>query len=124
MSYTEFAYSTLEVSDTRVQLKLKNTGKRPGAEVVQLYISANKESASVSRPEKELKGFAKVFLLGYEERLVTIPLDRFATSFWDELEEAWVSEQGTYKILVGNSSSNILLQGELQVREKTLWTGL
>ncbi|TVY47717.1 putative beta-glucosidase K [Lachnellula occidentalis] len=93
----------LEVSNTQVQLKVKNIGKRPGAEVVQLYISANKESSSVSRPEKELRGFTKVFLLENEERLVTIPLDRFATSFWDELEEAWASEQGTYKILADSS---------------------
>ncbi|TVY34455.1 putative beta-glucosidase K [Lachnellula subtilissima] len=56
LSYTEFAYSALEVSDAQVQLKVKNTGGRPGAEVVQVYISANKESSPVSRPEKRAQG--------------------------------------------------------------------
>ncbi len=73
---------------------------------------------------KELKGFQKVFLQPNEDKVVTIQLDRFATSFWDETECAWLSEAGIYKISVGSSSDRILLEGELDIRETSSWTGL
>jgi beta-glucosidase len=96
----------------------------PGAEVSQLYIAADEATSSIQRPKKELKGFNKTYLQPGETRRVDIPLDRFTTSFWDEELHCWVCEKGVYKVLVGSSSKEILLVGDLHVQETTRWGGL
>lgn len=73
---------------------------------------------------KELKGFAKVFLEAGEEKEIRIKLDRQATSFWDEIQNSWVSESGTYGVHVGESSQNIVLTGKFVVEATTTWRGL
>lgn len=87
-------------------------------------MAANPKISSISRPKKELKGFAKVFLEPGESEEVTIALDRFATAFWDEILNKWVNEKGTYRILIGKSSANIVLEGELVKTETVTWKGL
>ncbi|GLI73535.1 hypothetical protein PoHVEF18_001753 [Penicillium ochrochloron] len=87
-------------------VQIKNTGKVAGAQILQLYISA--PESPTPRPSKELHGFEKVFLQPGEEKTVDIQLDRYATSFWDEIEDMWKSEQGTYEVLIGTSSQEIL----------------
>ncbi|KAF7530740.1 hypothetical protein PCG10_000250 [Penicillium crustosum] len=94
-----------------------------GATVVQVYISPSPTN-SISRPIKELKGFAKVFLDSCECQDVVIKLDRLSTSFWDETLGCWVSEKGIYGVHVGHSSADIVLSGSLEVEETTTWTGL
>ena len=74
LSYTTFAYSDLKADADKVTFTITNTGSRAGAEIAQLYVA--KADAAVFRPEKELKGFAKVFLQAGECKTVTIPLDR------------------------------------------------
>ncbi|KAJ5389241.1 uncharacterized protein N7496_000309 [Penicillium cataractarum] len=123
LSYTKFDYSDLSVSATSVTLNVSNSGELAGAETVQLYISPDK-LASIARPVKELKGFAKVYLQPGETRRVEIALDRFSTAFWDQELHKWVCEKGQYKVLVGSSSQNILLEGVLDVEETTMWSGL
>jgi beta-glucosidase len=98
-------------------------GSIPGAAVAQLYVSPSPRN-TISRPIKELKGFTKVFLQPGEKKEVVIPLDRLATSFWDETLDCWVSEKGTYKIQVGQSSSQLCLTGSLEVEETFTWSGL
>ncbi|KAJ5962536.1 hypothetical protein N7501_007477 [Penicillium viridicatum] len=78
---------------TVATVQIKNTGKLAGAQILQLYISA--PESSTPRPSKELHGFEKVFVQPGEEKTVNIQLDRYATSFWDEIEDMWKSEQGT-----------------------------
>ncbi|GJN74822.1 glycosyl hydrolase [Purpureocillium lilacinum] len=68
-------------------VQIKNNGNLAGAQILQLYISA--PDSPTPRPSKELHGFEKVFLQPGEERAVDIHLDRYATSFWDEIEEMW-----------------------------------
>ncbi|KAJ5566911.1 Glycoside hydrolase superfamily [Penicillium sp. DV-2018c] len=75
-----------------VSVQIKNTGKLAGAQVLQLYVSA--PESPTARPIKELHGFEKVFLQPGEEKTVNIQLDPYATSFWDEIEDMWKSEQG------------------------------
>ncbi|KAL4955337.1 glycosyl hydrolase family 3 N terminal domain-containing protein [Aspergillus filifer] len=76
---------------------VKNTGKSAGAEVLQLYVAA--PNSPTPRPQKELHGFEKVFLQPGEETVVVITMDKYATSFWDEVEEMWKSEAGVYESL-------------------------
>jgi beta-glucosidase len=116
LSYTTFKISDLSVSANRitkeapieVSVNVTNTGKVPGAEVVQLYI--HEEHPVVERPYRELKGFRKVFLRPGESKTVTMPLDWKALAFWDVKTHAWVAEPGSFTLLVGNSSRNVQCQ--------------
>lgn len=103
-------------------VQIKNTGKMAGAQILQLYISA--PESPTPRPTKELHGFEKVFLRPGEEKTVDIQLDRYATSFWDEIEDMWKSEQGTYEVLIGTSSQEVVARGTFQVDRTTYWRGL
>ena len=111
LSYTTFAYSDLKVNADHVTFTLTNTGKRDGAEVAQLYVA--KPDATVFRPAKELKGFAKVFLKAGESKAVTIPLDDKAFRYWNVLTDRWEVEGGSYQLLVGASVQDIRLSAEL-----------
>lgn len=103
-------------------VQIKNTGKVAGAQILQLYISA--PESQTPRPSKELHGFEKVFLQPGEEKAVDIQVDRYATSFWDEIEEMWKSEKGTYEVLIGTSSLEVVAWGKFQVNRTTYWRGL
>ena len=93
LSYTEFTYSGLKVDDSGAELTVSNTGDRDGAEVVQMYVGL--PNAIVFRPEKELKGFAKVFLKAGESRKVKIPFDDKTFRYWNVKTESWEVETGT-----------------------------
>jgi len=80
-----------------------------GAEVVQVYVKD--EQAAVKRPEKELKGFQKVFLSPGETKTVTLTLESDAFQYYDETKKQWVLEPGKFDILVGSSSRDIRLTG-------------
>ncbi|KAI2786154.1 putative beta-glucosidase H [Penicillium oxalicum] len=97
---------------------IQNTGPRAGAQILQLYISS--PESPTPRPVKELHGFEKVFLQPGEGKMVAIRLDRYATSFWDEIEEMWKSEAGRYEVLVGFSSREVVARGEFHVERTTL----
>ncbi|CAI7627936.1 unnamed protein product [Penicillium viridicatum] len=123
LSYTEFELCELSVSQKAVSLSVINTGLVRGATVVQVYISPSPTN-TISRPVKELKGFARVYLDPSELQEIDIELDRLSTSFWDETLGCWVSEKGTYGVHVGHSSADIVLSGSFEVKETTTWTGL
>lgn len=59
-----------------------------------------------------------------ETRRVSIPFDRFTTAFGDQEAHVWTCEKGRYRVLVGSSSQNILLEGVLEIQETTTWSGL
>ncbi|KAK6598107.1 beta-glucosidase [Botrytis cinerea] len=128
LSYTTFAISDLNIekSDKKIKIsvKVKNTGEVSGAEVVQVYIQ--QQNPSIRRPNKELKGFEKVFLKAGEEKRVEVDIEvKYAAAFWDEVREAWVVEKDAYDVLVGNTSE---LAGELkatfEVERTEWWNGL
>jgi len=115
LSYTTFEYSNLKLvpgetgnSLVIARFDLANTGSRAGAEVAELYI--HQDNPSLSRPLKELKGFAKIFLKPGEKRTVSIPLDQRAFAFYDPAKAGWLAEVGNFEILVGSSSRDIRLQ--------------
>ena len=92
---------------------MKNTGSVAGAEVAQVYV-VNPES-KIYKAEKELKGFKKIFLNAKEEKTVEITLDERAFSFYNVLINDWHTESGKYGLLVGSSSQDIRLEGEVSV---------
>ncbi len=117
LSYTSFRFSNLKVapesanasSRVTVSFDVTNAGARQGAEVAELYVGDS--HASVPRPEKELKGFAKVNLRPGETKHVTLSLDHRAFSFYDVNRKDWNAEPGSFSILVGDSSADIQLRG-------------
>jgi beta-glucosidase len=115
LSYTSFKYNTLTVQPGQQQATVKfsvtNTGKVAGAEVVQVYVKD--EQAAVKRPEKELKGFQKVFLQPGQTKTVTLTLDQNAFQYYDEGKKQWVLEPGKFEVLVGSSSRDIRLTGSV-----------
>ena len=119
-SYTTFSFDHLQApataasgSTVAVSFDVTNTGGVAGAEVAQLYVSD--PSAKASRPERELKGFAKVRLAPGETRHVTLDLDARAFSYWDETTHAWKIDPGKFVIRVGDSSENTPLSADLMV---------
>ena len=113
LSYTTFEYSNAKASKSTmkadgkitVSVQVKNTGDRPGAEVVQLYIAD--PQASVDRPAKELKGFEKVWLNPGETKKVSFTIDASALSYYDMSRSAWYAEPGEFQALLGSTSSDI-----------------
>ena len=119
LSYTSFDYDRLSIapdntSDGRVTVSfdLTNSGSRAGAEVAQVYV-ADSHSA-VPRPPKELKGFAKVRLEPGETRRVSVDLDRRSFAYYDVAAADWQVTPGTFRVLVGSSSRDIELEGNLE----------
>ena len=94
-----------------VTFDVKNTGKRAGKEVAQLYIGD--PQCSVDRPVKELKAFRKIELLPGQQQTVRFQLDERALSFYDTTAHRWVAEPGDFNVLVGSSSRDIRLKGIL-----------
>ena len=114
LSYTTIAYSDLKADADKVTFTITNTGSRAGAEIAQLYVA--KADAAVFRPEKELKGFAKVFMQAGECKTVTIPLDDKAFRYWNVKTDRWETEGGSYQLLVGASVQDIRLRAEVPVQ--------
>ena len=109
LSYTEFTYSDLIIEEDGIKVSVTNTGDRDGAEVVQMYVGL--PNAIVFRPEKELKGFAKVYLKAGESRQIRIPFDDKTFRYWNIKTGQWETETGTYQIMVGASVADIRLTG-------------
>jgi beta-glucosidase len=115
LSYTTFAFKNLRLKrkkirageDAHVLVDLKNTGERPGTEVVQMYI--RDLVSSVTRPVKELKGFRKISLRPGETRTVALDITPESLAFYD-INMKYVVEPGEFEIMVGNSSRDSDLQ--------------
>lgn len=107
LSYTNFKYSDLCVSDEGVEFVITNVGKVPGAEIPQMYVA--KKSNTVFRPSKELKGFVKIYLQPNESQKVMIPFDDKTFRYFDVNTNQWEIEKGEYEILIGASSRDIRL---------------
>lgn len=126
LSYTTFAFSDLKLNKNTMMpgetatlsVKVTNTGSRQGKEVVQLYIGD--KVASVSRPEKELKGFQKIDLAAGASRIVTFTIDDSMLSFWDVDTHSFKAEAGEFVLWVGNASDKLPLSCTLTLSEDTL----
>ena len=111
LSYTEFDYSNLEISETAdgidVSVKVKNVGKREGKEVVQLYVSDL--VAERVRPVKELKNFKKVSLESGEQKTVTLSLKKDQLKYYHR-DMSFKADSGEFLIQIGHDSENGLSQ--------------
>ena len=122
LSYTSFAYSNLTTgSDTlrqggslRASVEVKNTGKRAGDAVVQLYVKHLR--SKVARPSQQLEGFQRVSLQPGETKAVTIPLRASNLAYWDEKQQKFVLEREPVELMIGNSSADIQLKTDVQVQ--------
>lgn len=112
LSYTTFeqrvAAEVLEMDLTRnvslqIPVRVKNTGKRRGAQVIQLYLK--EENPKLIRPEKELKAFVKVALEAGEEREVFLTLTRESFRVFDEDREEWMYPAGEYRLYMATSAA-------------------
>ncbi len=126
LSYTTFEYKNLKISPENisvagaelpvtVQFDVTNTGAVDGAEVAELYVGLLSTDA-VPEPPQQLKGFDKVELKPGETRHVQLALDARAFSYWDVGTHAWTVMPGTAKVMVGASSRDIRLTGEVAVQ--------
>ena len=121
LSYTKFEYSDLKVTPhagagnaAEVSVKVRNSGSRAGAEVVQLYVHDG--HSKIDRPVHELKGFSRVDLKPGEAMTVQFKLDRAAFSYWSPDKKDWLAEPGTFEIQVGASSRDIRLRAPLELK--------
>ncbi len=119
LSYTTFEYSGIKVGapvngEYTVTLKVKNTGNLAGSEVVQLYVSD--KHSKIPRPEKELKGFAKVKLAPAEEKEVSFRLNSRSFSYYDVHGKSWKLEPGKFELLLGSSSQDIRQRTFLEIK--------
>ena len=112
LSYSSFKYSDLKVKDSTdkvtVSFRLKNTGRRKGDEVAQVYVRIPETGGIV--PIKELKGFRRVPLEPGESRAIDIELDKEQLRYWDTTKEQFILPAGTFDVMVGASSKDIRLQ--------------
>jgi beta-glucosidase len=107
LSYTGFGYSDLAVEGRKVSVTVANTGSRPGAEVVQLFVAAPQDG--IHRPVRELKAFQKLFLQPGESRRVSIALEDRSFAVW---QDGWKIPGGTYTLQIADLSEKISVSGE------------
>ncbi|GKT33765.1 glycoside hydrolase family 3 C-terminal domain-containing protein, partial [Aduncisulcus paluster] len=115
MSYTSFSYADLEFDEGQntLSLKVRNTGMFPRQEVVQVYIRDVKSYGF--RPDKELKGYAKIYLQPNEEKQVKIKLHDRAFAYYLTHMKGFAVEAGAFDILVGASSRDIRLKKRIHI---------
>jgi beta-glucosidase len=121
LSYTKFDYRDLQLSKTSITNKdsinvsftITNSGKYAGEEVVQLYL--RDEFASVVRPVKELKDFTKLMLQPGETKTISFVINKQKLSFYNQKLD-WVTEPGTFQLMIGSSSNDIRLKSTFELK--------
>lgn len=127
LSYTSFEYANCQVSPrqfpaegtVKVSVEVKNTGKREGDEVVQLYV--RDLECSVVRASKELRGFQRIALKPGEKKTVTLEVPGRKLAFWDETKHAFVVEPGKFEILIGSASDDIRVKEQIEAISAGQW---
>jgi beta-glucosidase len=108
LSYTTFAYAGLQASMDSVTFTVRNTGKREGAEIAQVYAAL---PAAANEPPKRLVGWERVTLEPGETKTVTVKLEPKLLSVFNEQSDDWELLRGEYRFLVGGSSRSTPLSG-------------
>jgi beta-glucosidase len=117
LSYTTFAYSGLKVAPgdvTTVSFSVKNTGKRAGSEIAQVYASLPE---SAGEPPNRLVGWVKLDLAPGESKQATVTVDRDRLTVFDEASDSWKLTPGQYTIRAGASSRNLPLQQTISLEK-------
>jgi beta-glucosidase len=121
LSYTSFTYQSLNLSSPKVAadgsvqvtVKVRNTGKRAGDEVVQLYVQHL--GSAVVRPQLELKGFKRVRIEAGAEQEVKLELKARDLAYWDAAGHVWRVEKEQVRVLAGGSSDKLPVQAIMEV---------
>lgn len=108
LSYATFTYGDLTADETGVSFTVTNDADVAGATVAQLYVRGPKDG--LLRPDRELKGFAKVSLAAHETRTVRIEFDRYTFRHFDTAADAWRIESGLWTLMVGDNAGNLPLE--------------
>lgn len=114
LSYSSFSYADLKVDDNGVEFTVTNDSDVPGATVAQLYVRG--PQGGVLRPDRELKGFAKVQLDAHESKTVRIDFDRYTFRHFDTESNAWHVESGEWTLMVGANVEDTLLTATHEVK--------
>lgn len=125
LSYSKFVYTDLNLDkesmkDTEqlvVSVDVTNISKVAGKEVIQLYVAADHKN--VVTPARELRAFDKVFLEPGEKKTVKFTLDKRDFAYWNEEIGDWEAPTGNYKVQIGKSAENIILEKEVEVISTT-----
>lgn len=116
LSYTSYAYSGLKVGSgdmVSVSFTVRNTGKRAGTEIAQVYASLPE---AAGEPPKRLIGWARVELAAGESKQVSIPVDRNRLTVYDEASDGWKLVPGNYVVLAGGSSQDLPLHQQIALQ--------
>jgi beta-glucosidase len=111
LSYTTYAYSGLKASIDSVTFTVRNTGKRAGAEIVEVYAGL---PAAAQEPPKRLVAWDKVRLAPGESKTVTLAIEPKFLSIFNEQKDDWDLLGGEYKFFVGGSSRATPLTATVQ----------
>ncbi|GAA5942574.1 beta-glucosidase H [Sporobolomyces koalae] len=136
LSYTSFDWSDFSISGftsaasaddlaVKVSVKVTNTGSLAGRDVVQVFVSDL--VSSFRRPIRELKAFAKTKLLQPgQSQVVTLALDKYAFSMWDDTESTWLAEKGEFRVAVATSSADKAQVDDatIELKSSFRWKGL
>ena len=124
LSYTEFEYSfpIIELKGDKVHIscRIKNTGKRDGSEIAQLYVS--KPKSGVTRPIKELKAFHKEYIRGGETCKIVMEISVEDLAYFNCSLNDWVVEPGEYIFYIAASSQDIRLEMRLNITKEAPYT--
>ncbi|MEU6671439.1 glycoside hydrolase family 3 C-terminal domain-containing protein [Streptomyces sp. NPDC046727] len=113
LGYTDWAYESLDVDGTTARIRLRNTGERPGREVVQVYVSPAEPDAE--RPARRLAGFAAAEAGPGESVEVTVELPRRTFEVWDDTAKSWAFVKGSYEITAARSIADHRLTAPINV---------
>ncbi|EJU05621.1 putative beta-glucosidase from glycoside hydrolase family GH3 [Dacryopinax primogenitus] len=132
LSYTNFQLSDLKISSpsssdaslsVEVSVKVTNTGKIAGSEVVQLYVKPT--ATHLTQPQQQLRAFGKAKdLAPGASTTIALKLSKYAVSYYDDGIAAWRVDKGEYGVLVGQSSVDLPLKGRFKLDKSFTWTGL
>jgi beta-glucosidase len=125
LSYTTFDYGSLKLSSNQipsggqvtVQAEIRNSGQRPGDEVVQLYV----HQAGEKRPREQLAGFARISLKPGEARTVSFSLPAEQLAYWDSGRGMFAVKPGDVDVLLGSASDDIRQKAQFQITTAGEW---
>ena len=119
LSYSDFGYKNLKIGGRggkiEINFEIENKSALGGKEVAQIYV--RNVCSTISRPEKELKAFKKVFIAAGKTEKVSVNIDISDLAYWSVVSEKWEVEDGVYEIIVAASATDIRLTGKITVKD-------
>ncbi|WP_405967136.1 glycoside hydrolase family 3 C-terminal domain-containing protein [Streptomyces sp. NBC_00015] len=115
LGYTDWTYESVDITGSTVTVRIRNSGARPGREVVQVYLAPTGTAPAPERPARWLAGFAGVEAGPGESAEVTVEIPKRAFEVWDEADHRWSFVKGSYEIQVGRSIADRRITATINV---------